>query len=313
MAVWRVTKLGIILAVLALVPCTNGATLCVENGNRSAVLAAVYGHGLYKDCVWSVATEANDTDGISGLAFEICGPQLLYHLRRAVTAYWRLNDTELLVYHIERVGGYESYAIIQFAEAVFSFPAQPAFCYHVYILIAEPYYHTGDDFLAGFGFKREYHPFWTLGRCCNENRTVIDVEGRKLWEQGLNGNLDFVTKVKNPFSRPWICGKRPGASAVFATPNLEILLWPAYAQICHYDEESIVRDCHEQYHWSIHPTPEKCVEAYHEHKQQQEREEKEREERKRQELCKQLSRMDAELRNEELYQEKCGQRNKNEL
>ena len=306
------TRLGIILAILVLVPWTHGATLCVKNGNGSPLIPAVYGHGLYKDCVWSVATGANDTDGISGLAFEICNEWLDY-LREAVTAYWRLNNTEVLVNYIERVGGYESYAIIQLLASNYRFPARPAFCYHVYILIAEPYYHTGDDFLAGFGFRRESHPFWTLGRCCNENRTLINVEGRRLWEQGLNGNLDFVTKVKNPFSRPWICGKKPGAFAVFATPNLEIPLWPAYAQICHYDEENIIRDCHEEYRRFRHTPPEKCLEAYHERKQQQEHEEKEREERKRQKLCKQLSRMDTELRNEELYQEKCRQRNKNEL
>ena len=100
---------------------------------------------------------------------------------------------------------------------------------------------------------------------------------------------------------------------MFATPNLEIPLWPAYAQVCHYDEEIIVRNCHEQYRWSGHTPPEKCLEAYHDNIQQQERAEKEREEHKRQKLCKQLSRMDAELRNEELYQEKCRQRNKNEL
>ena len=299
----RYANLGIVCAILILVPWTHGATLCVENGNGEPRLPSVYGHGWHRDCVWSTATEPGDTDGgILGLAFEICTDDV-YHLRQAVGGFWSLNDTSVLVQYIERAGGYESYAIIQFIGEQMNW----VFCYHVYILITEPYYHTGGDFLEGFGFQRN-SPFWTLRRCCDKNRTVIDVDGPGLLEKGLDGNLDFVTRLRNPFSRPWICGKKQDALSVFTTPNLEIPLWPNYTQTCHYEEEGFIRNCNE--YRMMSKTPEECVEDIRRQRQEQKQKEKER-----QELCKQLSEVDPEFRNEKVYQERCGARTRerNEL
>ena len=318
MAIWnkmatgeqrRCANLGIICAILILVPWTHGATLCVENGKGEPRLPSVYGHGWHRDCIWSTTTEPGDTDGgVLGLAFEICSNEV-YYLRQAVGGFWDLNDTSLLVQYIERAGGYKSYAIIQFIgkQMTWYLPSLPVFCYHVYILIMEPYYHTGDDFLEGFGFEQSY-PFWTLRRCCDENRTVIDVGGPGLLEKGLDGNLDFVTRLTNPFSRPWICGKRPDALSVFMTPNLGIPLWPDYTQTCHYEEEDFIRNCNVYQRRST--TPEECVENIRRHRQGEKQKEKER-----QELCKQLSGVDPKFRNEELYQERCGAqaRKRNEL
>lgn len=125
---------------------------------------------------------------------------------------------------------------------------------------------------------------------------MIDVGGPGLLEKGLDGNLDFVTRLRNPFSRPWICGD---ALSVFTIP-----LWPNYTQTCHYEEENFIRNCNEHYSYlRTFQTPEECVENIRRNRQEEKQKEKER-----QELCRQLSELDPEFCNVELYQEQCGAR-----